>query len=172
LAINDEETHMDRGLRDLMAILGDIKGISESGRYRWHGCGILIYETTEQYYSAIGGLSNPGETFGKSPYKLSESELASVISVDGVCVLDLQAGVMPVYGAHLPVIPEKGQAWIDEYNVLKRRGARHRAAAGYAKRTLHSSVFVMSQDGGCIVVRHDPRGNGDSYDRPIVAKLW
>jgi hypothetical protein len=83
--------------------------------------------------------------------ELEEARFATLLSVDGACLVDLERSMLIRYGAQLPVNDEQRAQAAAEHAELRYKGTRHHSGAAYARAEPNCLVFIFSQDGGCLL---------------------
>ena len=149
------------GTRLLLSLLGDVRYIIESSRFRFHGSMIVVWTSHASADSAASLLQGNGQSARLRLAELEETRFATLLSVDGACLVDLESTMLIRYGVQLPVKDEQRAQAAAEHAELRYKGTRHHSGAAYARAESNCLLFIFSQDGGCMIA-HNNR----------VASLW
>lgn len=134
----------------ILGILGELRTVTERGSHGFHGTTLVVFRKNYQPNINDGNLVEPAIPLNT----LNDDEFAGIFADDGAVFVSLPKCSVIRKNVKLRAETANEELVLRNNKGLEDRGTRHKSGAAYAAENEGVVVFILSQDGGCLVAKN------------------
>lgn len=134
----------------ILGILGELRTVSERGSHGFHGTTLVVFQEKNHPDINDGIHVEPAIPLNN----LNDDEFAGIFADDGAVFVSLPKCYVTWKNVKLHAEKTNEELVLENNKSMADRGTRHKSGAAYAAENEGVVVFILSQDGGCLVAKN------------------